>query len=294
MQAHRYTTGMKVFNVFNLVFLTSLALTMFLPFLNILAQSFSSSKAITNGVVALWPVDFTLVNYKYVFQDPTIWRAFMISVIITVCGTTINLLMTSSLAYPLSRPEYVGRKYILLMVLFTMIFTPPLIPVFILIKNLKLMNTLWAVMIPGAISAFNFFVMRSFFMNIPGELIDSSRIDGCSELGIIARIVLPLSKPAMATMGIYYAVSHWNSYSSALYYLNDRALYPLQIKLRQLIYMDALQMDPNASLFSEMINTSPEGIKMATVIVATVPILMIYPFLQKHFIKGMLIGSVKA
>jgi putative aldouronate transport system permease protein len=293
MQKYRVTTGMRLFNIFNLVLLTTLALTMFLPFLNIIAQSFSSSKAITNGLVALWPVDFTLINYSYVFQDPTIWRAFMISVIITVCGTTINLIMTSSMAYPLSRPEYVGRKYVLLMILFTMIFSAPLIPVFILIKNLHLMNTLWAVMIPQAISAFNFFVMRSFFMNIPNELIDSSRIDGCSELGIIARIVLPLSKPAMATMGIYYAVYHWNSYSNALYYLNDRALYPLQIKLRALIYMDTMSMDPNAALFSEMINMSPEGIKMATIIVATVPILMIYPFLQKHFIKGMLIGSIK-
>jgi putative aldouronate transport system permease protein len=131
-------------------------------------------------------------------------------------------------------------------------------------------------------------------MNIPSELIDSSRIDGCGELGILWRIVVPLSKPAMATMGIYYAVSHWNSYTGALYYLNDRSLYPLQIKLRQMIDTDTINVDPNAALFSEMINMSPEGIKMATVFVATVPILLVYPFLQKHFVKGMMIGSVKA
>ncbi|WP_284638842.1 carbohydrate ABC transporter permease [Paenibacillus silviterrae] len=291
---YRITKGQKVFNVFNLTFLGIMSLLMFLPFLNVLAQSLSSSKAITNGSVGLLPVDFTWINYQYVFQDVTILRAFGITVLITVVGTAINLVMTSSLAYPLSRQEYVGRKYLLLMILFTIIFSAPLIPQFILIKNLGLMNSLWAVMIPNAVSAFNFFVMRSFFMNIPNELIDSSRIDGCSEVGIIWRIILPLSKPAMATMGIYYAVYHWNSYQSAIYYLNDRNLMPLQVRLRAMIDTDSLSMDPNGSLYSEMLNMSPEGVKMATVFIATVPILLIYPFLQRHFIKGMLIGSVKS
>jgi putative aldouronate transport system permease protein len=284
---------MRVFNGFNIIFLTVLALTMFLPYLNILAQSFSSSKAITNGLVALWPVDFTWINYQYVFEDPTIWRAFMISLIVTVCGTAINLIMTSTLAYPLSRQEYVGRKYLLMLILFTMIFHAPLVPVFILIKSLGLMNSLWALMIPNAISVFNFFVMRTFFANIQNELIESSRIDGCGELGILWRMVVPLSKPAMATMGIYYAVYHWNAYTNALYFINNRSLFPLQIKLRQMIDSDTINMDPNAALFSEVLNMSPEGIKMATVFIATVPILMIYPFLQKYFIKGMMIGSVK-
>ncbi|WP_281885136.1 carbohydrate ABC transporter permease [Paenibacillus sp. YYML68] len=291
---HRITPGMRAFNVFNIIFLTVLALTMLLPYLNIFAQSLSSSKAITNGLVALWPVEFTWINYQHVFNDPTIWRAFMVSVTVTVCGTAINLFMTSTLAYPLSRPEYLGRKYILMMVLFTIIFSAPIVPVFILVKELGMMNSLWALMIPNAISAFNFFVMRSFFMNIPSELIDASRIDGCGEMGILWRIVVPLSKPAMATMGIYYSVYHWNAYTNALYFINDRALYPLQIKLRQLIDADQINSDPNASLFSEMLNMSPEGIKMATVFIATIPILCIYPFLQKYFVKGMLIGSVKS
>jgi putative aldouronate transport system permease protein len=202
--------------------------------------------------------------------------------------------MTSSFAYPLSRPEYVGRKYLLLMVLFTMIFSAPLIPTFILIKKLHLMNTLWALMIPSAISAFNFFVMRSFFQNIPNELIDAARIDGCSETRILWSVVVPLSRPAMATMAIFYAVFHWNTYQNALYYLNDRALYPLQLRLRELIVSDDISIDPNASQFADLAAQSPEGIKMATVIVATLPILLVYPLLQKHFIKGMLIGSVKS
>jgi len=142
------------------------------------------------------------------------------------------------------------------------------------------------------ISAFNFFVMRSFFADLPGALIDSARIDGCSEGGILMKIVLPLSKPVIATMAIFYGVSHWNSYQTALYYLNDRALYPLQLKLRQMIVNQELSNAANSS-FSEMIVQSPEGIQMATVIVATVPILMIYPFLQRHFTKGMMIGSLK-
>lgn len=290
----RYTRGQQVFNVFNLVLLTLLALAMFLPFMNVIAQSFSSSDAIINGKVGLIPKEFTTINYEYVFGDRSIWRAFGISVYITVLGTLINLIATSSLAYPVSRPEFVGRKYIVLMVLFTMVFSAPLIPNFILIKNVGLMNTLWALMIPGAISAFNFFVMRSFFMQLPPELIDSSRIDGCGETRIIVSMVLPLSKPVMASLGIFYAVGHWNTYMSALYYINKPALWPLQVKLKKLFETDDISIDPASSVYSSLAHTSPEGIKMAVIIIATIPIIMIYPFLQKHFVQGMMVGSVKS
>jgi putative aldouronate transport system permease protein len=290
----RYTRGQNVFNVFNLLFLTLLALAMFLPFLNVIAQSFSSSDAIINGRVGLLPKEFTMINYEYVFSDHSIWRAFGVSVYITVLGTLINLIATSSLAYPVSRPEFVGRKYIVLMVLFTMVFSAPLIPNFILIKNVGLMNSLWALMIPGAISAFNFFVMRSFFMQIPPELIDSSRIDGCGELRIITSMVLPLSKPVMASLGIFYAVGHWNTYMSALYYINKPSLWPLQVKLKKLFETDDISIDPASSVYSSLAHTSPEGIKMAVIIIATIPIIMIYPFLQRHFVQGMMVGSVKS
>lgn len=290
----RYTRGQNIFNVFNLAFLTLLALAMFLPFLNVIAQSFSSSDAIINGRVGMWPKEFTMINYEYVFSDQSIWRAFGVSVYITVLGTFINLAATSSLAYPVSRPEYVGRKYIVLIVLFTMVFTAPLIPNFILIKSVGLMNTLWALMIPGAISAFNFFVMRSFFMQIPPELIDSSRIDGCGELRIIYSIVLPLSKPVMASLGIFYAVGHWNAYMNALYYINKPSLWPLQVKLKKLFESDDISIDPASSAFSALAHTSPEGIKMAVIIIATLPIIMVYPFLQRHFVQGMMVGSVKS
>jgi putative aldouronate transport system permease protein len=290
----RYSTAQNLFNYFNLFFLTSIAAVMFLPFVNVIAQSFSSSTAIINGEVGFWPKEFTAINYQYVFSDQAIWRAFGISVYITVLGTVINLVATSSLAYPVSRPEYAGRHIIVMMVLFTMVFSAPLIPNFILIKNLGLMNSLWALMIPGAISAFNFFVMRSFFMQIPQELIDSSRIDGCGELRIISSIVLPLSKPVMASLGIFYAVGHWNTYMSALYYINKPALWPLQVKLKKLFETDDISIDPSSSVFSGLAHTSPEGIKMAVIIIATVPIILIYPFLQRHFVKGMMVGSVKS
>ncbi|MCM3267446.1 carbohydrate ABC transporter permease [Paenibacillus elgii] len=284
----------QVFNAANLIFLTLLGLAMFLPFLGVLAQSFSSSEAVIAGKVWFWPVDFTWINYQYVFSDASIWRSFGITVYITVVGTLINLIATASLAYPVSRQEYVGRKLVVVMVLVTMVFSAPLVPNFILMKSLGLTNTLWALLLPGAISAFNFFIMRSFFMQIPAEIIDSGRIDGCTELRMIWSIVMPLSKPVMASLGIFYAVGHWNTYMNALYYINNPALRPLQVKLRQLIDANEINIDPSASQFSSLAHMDPEGIKMATIIIATLPIVLIYPFLQKHFVKGMMVGSVKS
>ncbi|WP_456276477.1 carbohydrate ABC transporter permease [Bacillus sp. AK128] len=282
----------RIFDLFNILFLALLGLSMLLPLISVMAKSFSSSEAISKGEVFFWPVEFTLINYEYVFHDASIWRAFFISVLITVGGTLINLLATTSLAYPLSRPEYKGKKVILFLVLFTMIFSAPLIPSYLVVKSFGMVDTLWALVIPSMISAFNFFVMRSFFQNIPSTLIDAARIDGLGELGILFRIVLPLSKPVLATIGIFYGVSHWNNYQSALYFLNDPKLYPLQVKLRQMIVNDEMAVEAN-SVFSSMALNSPEGIQMATVVVATLPILLLYPFLQKHFVKGSMIGSIK-
>ncbi|UQZ81554.1 L-arabinose transport system permease protein AraQ [Paenibacillus konkukensis] len=285
--------GVKTFNVINIVFLTLLGLTMVLPLLHVIAQSFSNSVAINKGLVYFWPVSFTTANYTSILKDQTIWIAFRNSVFITVGGTLINLLATASLAYPLSRQEYLGRKIVLIMVLITLIFHAPLIPNYLLLKNIKMLDTLWVLMIPTAISAYNLFVMRSFFMNLPNELFDSARIDGCGEMGMLWRIVLPLSKPAMATMGIMYAVSNWNTYSAAIYYINSRSLIPLQVRLREMIITDQFGASDSSALDSAM-DLSPEGLKMAVIVIATIPIMLVYPFLQKHFIKGMLVGSIKS
>lgn len=287
MPVYRRTS---LFNIVNPLLLAVLSLLMALPVVNIIAQSFSGSAAINAGDVYLWPVDFTASNYAAVLQEQAIWRAFGISVFVTVVGTLLNLIMTSALAYPLSRQEYEGKQYVLLLVLVTMIFHAPLIPNYLLIRQLGMLDTLWALMLPGAISAFNLFIMRAFFLSIPVELIDSARMDGAGEMRTLWSIILPLSKPVLATLGIYYAVSHWNNYSGALFYLNNRKLYPLQVKLREFVITDTSTItDVPDSMLS-----SPEGIKMAVIVIATVPIMLVYPFLQKYFIKGMLIGSVKS
>ncbi|WP_372630311.1 carbohydrate ABC transporter permease [Cohnella sp.] len=271
--------------------LFGISLAMLLPIFNIVAQSFSSSAAIADHKVYLWPADFTLDNYEAVLKQASIWKAFGISVWITALGTAIAIFMTASLAYPLSRTEYRERKGVLVLVLVTMIFHAPLIPNYMLIRSLGLLDTLWALMLPGAISAFNLFVMRSFFLAIPNELIESSRIDGAGELRTLRSIIIPLSKPAMATMTIIYSVALWNNYSNALYYLSDRALYPLQVKLREFVITDSSDLATSAG---DIANLSPEGLKMAVIVIATVPIMIVYPFLQKHFVKGMLIGSIKS
>ncbi|MGO4499335.1 carbohydrate ABC transporter permease [Paenibacillus sp. 2RAB27] len=278
-------------SLLNPIGLILISLIMVLPILNIIAQSFSGPVALSAGKVVLWPVQFTVDNYVTVLKQIAIWRTFSVSVIITVCGTLISLIMTASLAYPLSRNEYRERKYVLLLVLITMIFHAPLIPNYLLVRNLGLLDSLWALMLPGAISAFNLFVMRSFFLSIPGELIESARIDGAGEIRTIWSIILPLSKPAMATMSIIYSVALWNNYSNALYFINNRALFPLQVKLREFVVTDSSDL---ANTAGDIANLSPEGLKMAVIVIATIPIMLVYPFLQKHFIKGMLIGSIKS
>ncbi|WP_091167653.1 carbohydrate ABC transporter permease [Paenibacillus sp. 1_12] len=275
-----------------MILLFVIGLAMVLPILHVIAQSFSNSAAINSGDVGLWPIGFTLENYHMIIKDASIWVAFRNSVIVTVFGTLINLAATASLAYPLSRPEYIYRKSALLIVLITMIFHAPLIPNYLLLKNLNMLNTLWVLMIPAAISAYNLFVMRAFFVNLPGELLESAKIDGCGEFRMIWSIVLPLSKPVMATMGIMYAVSNWNMYSQAIYYIDKRSLILLQVRLREIVITDNMGA---SDVTSEMMQfVSPEGLKMAVIVIATIPIMLVYPFLQKHFIKGMLVGSIKS
>ncbi|WP_339191058.1 carbohydrate ABC transporter permease [Paenibacillus sp. FSL P2-0121] len=282
----------RLFDVFNYIFLMLVGCLMVFPLLHVLAKSFSSTHAINAGEVKLFPVDWTLMNYQVILGDTSIWRAFMVSIFITVVGTLINLILTASLAYPLSRSEYSMRKGVLILILITMIFHAPLIPNYMVIKNLHLIDSLWVLIIPSAISAYNLFIMRSFFSALPTELIDSARMDGAGELCTMWSVILPLSKPVMATMGLFYAVSHWNSYSSALYFINTRALYPLQLRLREIVLSNDLGQA--GSLLENVNEVSPAGVQMAVIVVSVIPIIIVYPFLQKYFIKGMLIGSIKS
>ncbi|OCA85976.1 ABC transporter permease [Bacillus sp. FJAT-27225] len=286
----RQTPAQKTFSIFNYIFLTILSLSMLLPFVHIFAGSFSSGQAIMEGRVTIWPVDFTLDNYRAVLLDKEIWRSFGVTVYITVFGTLLNLIFTSLMAYGLSKQDLKGRKIIIFMVVFSMIFSAPLIPSYLIVKSLGMLNTLWSLMIPGLISAFNLIIMISFFQNIPRDLLDTAKMDGCGEYRTLWSVVLPLSLPSLSTIGLFYAVGHWNGYFGALLYIRDQKLFPLQVKLRQLIVeSDAEQMLQTASLTVQSI----EGIKMASILVATVPILVIYPFVQKHFVKGSMLGSIK-
>ena len=286
------TTRRKdLFDYVNPPLLIIVSLIAVLPIVNVIAQSLSSAPAIDAGKVFFWPVEATLENYSTVLQNESIWRAFGVSAFITVFGTLISLALTTSLAYPLSRTDYRGRKMVLIAVLITMIFQAPLIPNYLLIRSLSLLDTLWALMLPSAISAFNLFIMRAFFLTLPEGLIESARIDGAGELRTVWSIILPLSKPVMATMGIIYSVAIWNNYSHAMYFINDRKLYPLQLKLREFVITDTTSL---ATTASDTFSLSPEGLKMTVIVIATLPIMLVYPFLQRYFIKGMLVGSIKS
>lgn len=263
---------------------------MLFPFLHVLAGSFSSGQAIAQGKVTIFPIDVTVANYKAVLSNPGIWRSFGVTIFITVVGTFINLFLTALMAYGLARRDLKGRSFILILVLFTMIFQAPMIPSYLLVKSLGMLNTLWSLIIPSAISAFNLIIMISFFQNIPQSLLEAARIDGCGEYRTLWKIVLPLSLPSLSTIGLFYAVAHWNGYFQAIMFLTDPKLYPLQLKLRNLIVeSDAEQMMQSASLTLQ----SLEGIKMATIMIVSVPILLVYPFIQRHFIKGAMLGSIK-
>ncbi|CAN7442632.1 carbohydrate ABC transporter permease [Paenibacillus sp. LjRoot56] len=273
---------------YTLLILTSAA--MLLPFLHIVAGSLSSGSALSQGKVTIFPVEFTLINYVGVLKNMAIWKSFGVTVLLTVGGTAINLFFTSLMAYALAKNELKGRSFILLLVVFTMIFQVPIIPGYLLVKSLGMLNSLWALIIPGTISAFNLIIMVSFFRQIPEGLVDAAKIDGAGEYRTWWSVVLPLSLPSLSTVGLFYAVGHWNGYFSAIMFIRNPALYPLQVKLRQLLVDgDTQGVAQSVSLTLQ----SAEGIKMATIMVATLPILFVYPLVQKHFIKGAMLGSVK-
>lgn len=278
----------KVFVVINAVILTGLTLLMLLPFLKVISESLSSKQFVEAGEIWFWPKGLTFSAYEMVFKDHGMFRAFLNSVFTTVVGTAINLFMTMTLAYATSRKEFKYSKPVLLMITFSMIFSAPLIPSYLLIKNLGMDNTFWAVLIPGAIVAYYFFVMRTFFMGVPEEMIEAARVDGCGEWQILWNIVCPVSLPSLMTVGLFYGVSHWNALYQPLIYLRDPALKTLQMKLYSLLMMDNMNVpEISQALFSS------QTIQMTTIVVATVPILLVYPFLQKHFVQGATIGAVK-
>jgi putative aldouronate transport system permease protein len=285
------TLGSRLFDGINYLLLALFALITVLPFIYVIAVSFASPEEVARRGFILFPTDFSLGAYKYIFSTDTLMRSMGISIYITVVGTLINLIFTSLMAYPLAKPHLRGRKWLLIMVLFTMLFSGGMIPSYFVVNSLGLTNTLWSVMIPNAISAFNLIVLKNFFQQIPEGLEESAKIDGCNDLGILWRIVIPLSLPAMATLSLFYAVGHWNTFFNAILYINDPVKWPLQVMLREIVILaqdsfgDSVEIDPT--------EYHPVTIRMAVIVFATIPILLVYPFLQKHFAKGAMLGSVK-
>ena len=277
------------------VVLTVFTILVAYPMIYVLSSSFSSGAAISSGQVILWPVDLSLEGYKAVFSHRYIIPAYRNTIFYTVAGTIINLAITLTCAYPLSRKDFPLRKFFMGMFLFTMFFSGGLIPTYILISNLGFVNTIWAMLIPGALSVYNMILVRTFLTgNIPLELLEASQIDGCSDAKYFTAVLLPLSKPVIAVITLYYSVGHWNSYFNAMIYLSDMELYPLQLILRQILVASQINLSDMVDVESMVAKQGLADIlKYALIVVSTVPILCMYPFIQRYFIKGVMIGSVK-
>ncbi|WP_248930369.1 carbohydrate ABC transporter permease [Paenibacillus hamazuiensis] len=284
------TLGNRVIDGVIYLLLAVTALICVLPFVYVLAVSFTSPTEAAKGGIILFPKEWSLSAYKYIFSTDTLFRSMLVSIYITVVGTMINLLLTSLMAYPLAKQHLEGRRTILLGVLFTMLFSGGLIPTYFVVKNLHMIDTFWSLMIPGAISAFNLIVLKNFFSQIPDGLEDAAKIDGCSDVGVLFRIVLPLSMPAMATFALFYAVAHWNQFFNAVLYINDNTKWPIQVLLREIVILAQSRIGDTSI---DEVDIQPLTIRMAVIVFATLPILIVYPFLQKHFTKGVLLGSVK-
>lgn len=287
----KQTFGEKSFQVFNYAFLTAAALTMILPLLQLLAVSLSSPVAADSQAVFLWPVEFTLDSWKHILKSTGLWQSFGVTVFITVAGTALSMLFSVLTAFPLSRKEFLFRKQVMLGIVITMIFNAPMIPFFLTVRELGMMNSLWSLIIPGVIGTFNMVILRTFFMNLPKELDDSARIDGCHDFRILFQIYLPLSKPVLATVSLFYAVGYWNTFQRAVLFIRDPGLWPLQMKLRA--YLTSPEELAQVNMFLGDYNFNTTTLKAATILFASVPIILVYPYLQKYFVKGSLLGSLK-
>lgn len=283
--------GEKLFYCLNYLLLTLIALSCILPLLNVVALSLSSAGAVASGKVTLWPVEFSLYSFKSLFTGTPIVRSFWNSVQITLIGTGLSMAVTVMAAYPLSRRQFYSRRFFTMAMVFTMIFNGGLIPTYLVVQNLGLVNSYGALWLPGLVSTYNMLLMRSAFEQLPSEVDEAAKIDGCGELGIMLRIVLPLSKPMLATLSLFYGVGYWNAFMSVMIYINDTAKYNMTVLVQNMIKSTSVVQD-----FSDptmVANITPEGIRSAAVIVMIIPILAVYPLLQKYFVKGVMLGSIK-
>ncbi|QGG57166.1 carbohydrate ABC transporter permease [Paenibacillus sp. B01] len=293
--AIRESLGDRIFLAFIYAFLILVLATVIYPLIFIVSSSFSSSEAVVSGRVWLWPVDFSLEGYKVIFSNPMILTGYKNSILYTFFGVLANVVLTVAIAYPLSRPTFIGRNLIMMLLVFTMLFSGGLIPTYLTVKSLGILDTPLAMILPGAIAVFQVIIARTFFQStIPKELGEAAELDGCSDIGFLWRVVLPLSKAIIAVLVLFHAVGTWNAYFDALIYLKSPELFPLQIILRNILILNSVDA---GSLVDANQFAARQGLrdllKFSLIVVATVPILCIYPFVQKYFVQGIMIGSVK-
>ncbi len=282
----------KTFDFTMILIILIVSIACLLPMLYMLSVSLSSNYAITARLVTIWPVEFTLESYKAVLADKSIVGSMIFTIWLTVACTVLSLVMTILCAYPLTKKSLKGRNFFLVMIVITMYFSGGMIPEYILVKDLGMTDSPLALMFPYCLSAFNMIILKTFFTNLPESLEESALLDGASYFTILVRIVLPLSKPVLATLALFYAVGRWNGFQDALIYINKQEYFPLQLKLYQLVYNNQMSEIALAEGMANQ-NVTPEGLKSAAVMFATIPILLIYPWLQRYFLSGVMIGAVK-
>lgn len=285
---YRGTAG-KVFDLFNYSILVFLAFITLYPFWDTLVVSLIPLDEYLRSNIHLFPETFTFEAYAYLFSMKELWNSYGVTLFVTIVGTFINMLLTITAAYALSKPQLKGYRTLMFLIVFTMLFSGGVIPTYLVVKNLGMMNTVWALIIPSALNTYNLIIMRNFFMHLPDGLVDAARIDGCNDFGVLFRIVVPLSLPAISTITLFYAVTRWNEFFNAVFFITDKNLWPLQLFLQSMLF-------ENESSYSGG-GDSPfllgPSIKMATVMAATIPVMLIYPFFQKYFVNGVMIGGVK-
>lgn len=286
----RITVGQWILTIIMILFV----LICILPFFNVIAVSLSSKSAILRGDVTLWPVEFTTKAYEAIVKDASLWKSLFFTVELTVIYTVLAMVMTIFIAYPLTIKRLKGRKFFSMFIIFTMYFSGGTIPIYLNLKSFGMLNTMWSLVIPGLISTFNVIILKNFFSSLPYELYEASVIDGANDFQILRHVYLPLSYSSIATLSLFYAVGRWNGFSDALYYISDRDLQPLQLKLYNLIKgsqsIDIAVLEGNAN---ELASSISESIESATIIFATLPILCVYPFVQRYFVQGVTMGAVK-
>ncbi|RAR42887.1 carbohydrate ABC transporter permease [Paenibacillus sp. MDMC362] len=282
--------NISLFGIINTLILTCLAIITVYPIVYITAVSLSATSEVVQGNITLFPKGFNLDAYAQVLNDDRVPRAYLNTIFYTALGTAINLLLTAVAAYPLARKNFFGRKFFLLAIIMTMFLNPGIIPNYLIVSELGLLDSVWALVLPNAIWTFELLILKSFYENMSESLREAAVVDGASEYRILFQIVLPLSKPALASIGLFYFMGHWNSFFIPLIYLNDANMYPLQVVLRDMLIFSENGSNPSLVDASAL---APQAMKNATIVLSMIPVLLIYPFAQKYFAKGVMLGSEK-